>query len=133
MTWIFWLAASLVAYTYVGYAGWLRLRVLWRLRPVMRGAITPPVTVVMVVRNEEKILESKLKNLISLDYPQHQLQIVVVSDGSDDSTEQILREYWGDPRIHAVLNQLPKGRPRELTTLSKLRKANWFCSRMRAK
>jgi len=110
MIWIFWIAAALVAYTYVGYAGWLRLRMFWRLRPVMRGAITPPVSVVMVVRNEEKILESKLRNLLALDYPGDQLQMVVVSDGSNDATAQILREYSRDPRIHAVLNQLSGGK-----------------------
>ena len=110
MTWIFWLAAVLVAYTYVGYPGWLRLRMLWRSRPVMRGAITPPISVVMVVRNEEKIVGSKLQNLLSLDYPADRLEIVVVSDGSSDGTEQILQDYARDARIQAVLNQLPKGK-----------------------
>jgi biofilm PGA synthesis N-glycosyltransferase PgaC len=110
MTWIFWLAAALVAYTYVGYPGWLRLRMLWRSRPVMRGAITPPISVVMVVRNEEKIVGSKLQNLLSLDYPADRLEIVVVSDGSSDGTEQILQDYARDARIQAVLNQLPQGK-----------------------
>jgi poly-beta-1,6-N-acetyl-D-glucosamine synthase len=110
MIWIFWIAAALVAYTYVGYAGWLRLRMLWRSRPVLRGQVTPFVSVVMVVRNEEKILESKLKNLLSLDYPEDRLQIVVVSDGSNDGTEQILREYSPNERVQVVLNQLSKGK-----------------------
>jgi len=110
MIWIFWLAAALVAYTFAGYAGWLRLRMLWRLRPVMRGPVTPTVSIVMVVRNEEKILESKLKNLLSLDYPGDRLQIVVVSDGSSDGTEEILRGHSGDSKVLAVLNQLPNGK-----------------------
>ena len=110
MIWAFWMAAAVVGYTYVGYAGWLRLRRLWRSRPVLRGPVTPLVSVVMVVRNEEKILESKLKNLLSLDYPEDRLQIVVVSDGSNDGTEQILREYSGKERVQAVLNQLSKGK-----------------------
>lgn len=110
MIWIFWLAAMLVAYTYAGYAGWLRLRMFWRSRPVMRSGITPQISIVMVVRNEEKILESKLQNLLSLDYPQDRIQVIVVSDGSNDRTEQILREYARDPRIHVVLNQLGKGK-----------------------
>jgi poly-beta-1,6-N-acetyl-D-glucosamine synthase len=107
---VFWLAAALVAYTYVGYAGWLRLRLLWRAHPVLRGAVAPTVSVIMVVRNEEKILESKLQNLFSLEYPQDQLQIVVVSDGSTDRTEQILHECARDARVHVILNQLPKGK-----------------------
>lgn len=110
MTWLFWFAAALVAYTYVGYAGWVRLRLLWRSHPVLRGAITPSVCVVMVVRNEERVLESKLQNVLSLDYPEDQLQVVVVSDGSNDGTEQILQKYTRDPRVHVVLNQLSKGK-----------------------
>jgi hypothetical protein len=57
--WIFWVAAGLIAYTYVGYLCWLRLRLLWRYHPVIRGACTPSVSIVMVVHNEELVLERK--------------------------------------------------------------------------
>jgi len=110
MTLAFWLAAALVAYTYAGYACWLRLRLLWRFHPVRRGSITPSVSIVMVVRNEEKVLESKLQNLLRLDYPENRIQIIVVSDGSTDRTDKILREYARDSRVHVILNQLPKGK-----------------------
>jgi cellulose synthase/poly-beta-1,6-N-acetylglucosamine synthase-like glycosyltransferase len=110
MIWIFRLAAALVAYTYVGYSAWLRFRLLWRSRPVRRGTVTPTVSVVMVVRNEEQILESKLQNLLSLDYPEGLVQIVVVSDGSTDRTQKILQDYARDARVHIILNQLSKGK-----------------------
>ncbi len=102
------MAAVLIVYTYVGYPCWLRLRLLWRCRPAMRGAFAPTASIVMVVRNEEQVLERKLRNLLTLDYPP--CQIVVVSDGSTDRTEQILREYARDPRFQVVLNQLPHGK-----------------------
>ncbi|HEY3973296.1 MAG TPA: glycosyltransferase family 2 protein [Candidatus Sulfotelmatobacter sp.] len=110
MRWAFWLSAGLVAYTYLGYACWLRVRLLWRARPVQHGDAAPPVSIVMIVRNEEKILADKLENLLSLDYPAEECQIIVVSDGSTDGTEEILRGYARDPRIHIVLNQLPQGK-----------------------
>ena len=110
MKWIFWLAAGLIAYTYAGYACWLRLRVLWRSRPVRRGPCAPSISIAMVVRNEERILRAKLQNLMTLDYPIHECQIIVVSDGSTDETEGILREFARDPRVHIVLNQLPQGK-----------------------
>jgi cellulose synthase/poly-beta-1,6-N-acetylglucosamine synthase-like glycosyltransferase len=115
MKWVFWLAAGLIAYTYVGYACWLRLRMLWRFRPVQRWSYvsapdTPLVSIVMVVRNEEQILETKLQNLLGLDYPADRCQIIVISDGSTDRTEEILREYGRDARIHIVLNQLAQGK-----------------------
>lgn len=110
MKYWFWLAAGLIAYTYLGYACWLRVRLLWRSRPVQRGSSTPFVSVVMVVRNEQQTLETKLKNLMELDYPVDRCQIIVVSDGSTDQTESILRAHGNDPRIHVVLNQLAQGK-----------------------
>jgi cellulose synthase/poly-beta-1,6-N-acetylglucosamine synthase-like glycosyltransferase len=110
MKWVFWLAAALVAYTYVGYACWLRFRMLWRFHPVQRGSSTPLVSIAMVVRNEEQTLEAKLENLLGLDYPADRRQIIVVSDGSTDRTEEILRAYAGNPRVHIVLNQLAQGK-----------------------
>jgi len=110
MTWIFWLAAALVAYTYVGYVCWLRLRMFWRYRPVRQGSFIPFVSVVMVVRNEEKTIDSKLHNLISLDYPADRYHMIVVSDGSTDRTEEILREWGRDSRMTIVLNQISRGK-----------------------
>ena len=107
---MFWVAAALVAYTFVGYTCWLKLRLLWRARPVRRGPNTPTVSMVMVVRNEEQILECKMQNLLALDYPAERCQIVVVSDGSTDGTEGILHRYGSDPRVQVVLNQLPQGK-----------------------
>ena len=110
MRYAFWLAAGLIAYTYLGYACWLRLRTLWASRPVRRGSSTPLVTIAMVVRNEEEILEAKLQNLLGLDYPTDRCQIIVVSDGSTDGTENILRAFGIDSRIHVVFNQLAQGK-----------------------
>jgi biofilm PGA synthesis N-glycosyltransferase PgaC len=108
--WIFWAGVSLVAYTYFGYATWLWLRCRWRRREVRRGPYSPFVSVVMVVRNEERVLQRKLENLLTLDYPAERLQLVVVSDGSTDRTEAILHEYAGNPRVNVALNQLPRGK-----------------------
>jgi len=110
MKWIFWGAALLVAYTYAGYVGWLWLRArLWPW-PVLRAKQEPSVSIVMVVRNEERWLESKLRNLMELDYPPERCQIVVVSDGSTDRTEAILRAHANNPRVQVVMNQLSRGK-----------------------
>ena len=110
MTWVFWAAAFLIAYTYVGYVGWLWLRArLWPW-PVLRSQQEPSVSVVMVVRNEERWLERKLRNLLELEYPPSLCQIVVVSDGSTDHTEAILRRHADDPRVQVLLNQLSRGK-----------------------
>lgn len=110
MKYLFWLAAGLIAYTYLGYACWLRVRMLWRSRPVQRGSFTPLVSIAMVVRNEQQVVETKLKNLMGLDYPADRCQIIVVSDGSTDRTESILRTYGSDSRIHIMLKKLAQGK-----------------------
>ncbi len=110
MTWVFWLAAAVIVYAYVGYLGWLWLRAQWRPWPVRRGRLELPISVVMVVRNEEAVLEQKLRNLLELDYPGNNFQIIVVSDGSRDGTEGILREYARNPQVHVLLNQLTGGK-----------------------
>ena len=107
---VFWLAAGLIAYTYVGYVGWLRLRMLWRSRPVRRGPSTPSVSIVMVVRNEEQSSGEKLQNLLGLDYPGDRRQIIVVSDGSPTGPEEILARTGRIRRVHIVLNQLAQGK-----------------------
>jgi cellulose synthase/poly-beta-1,6-N-acetylglucosamine synthase-like glycosyltransferase len=68
----------------------------------------------MVVRNEESVLERKLQNLLGLDYPPDLCQVVVVSDGSTDRTEDILHEQAGNPRLLVVREQLQGGKARGL-------------------
>lgn len=116
MKWVFWGAAFLIAYTYVGYVFWLRLRLLCRPRPARRGESTPTVSIAMVVRNEEERLEDKLQNLLSLDYPA--CQIIVVSDGSSDGTEKILRAQAS--RLELVLNPDTRGKASCLNDAIKL-------------
>jgi cellulose synthase/poly-beta-1,6-N-acetylglucosamine synthase-like glycosyltransferase len=122
MKYIFWFAAALVAYSYLGYPAWLWLRSRWSPRPVRRSSghsfvessenlsATPAVSAVMVVRNEEAVIARKLENLLSLDYPQAKLDVVVVSDGSSDRTSSILADYSCD----SALPGAPRARVRTL-------------------
>ena len=106
----FWCAAALVFYAYLGYAAWLWFYSRLRPWPLRRGTHLPFVSVVMVVRDEEKTLAQKLKNLAALDYPQDRLEFVVASDGSRDATERILSEAARDPRCRALIFPEPKGK-----------------------
>jgi cellulose synthase/poly-beta-1,6-N-acetylglucosamine synthase-like glycosyltransferase len=90
---LFWSSLGVVAYTYAGYP--LLIASLARLRPrgVRGAAIEPTVTVVLAAHNEEATIARKLDNLLALDYPAEKLQIVVISDGSTDQTDQIVEGY----------------------------------------
>ncbi len=102
MRWVFWSAVVVIGYTYAGYPAWLWVRSRLKPWPVQTGANEPFVSIVMVVRNEEKMVARKMENLLALDYPEQNAEVVVVSDGSTDGTEAILRDYAHNPRVHAV-------------------------------
>lgn len=110
MKWVFWTAVVVIAYAYAGYPFWLWMRAHLRPRPARRGPVQPTISVVMVVRNEGTVLREKLRNLLELEYPAERCQIVVVSDGSTDGTEAILRDYAHNLRVHVVFNQLACGK-----------------------
>ncbi len=111
---VFWIAAALVGYSYLGYPAWLWLRSRWSPRPARRSSgpssATPAVSAVMVVRNEESVIARKLDNLLTLDYPQGNLEVIVVSDGSSDRTPAILAGYARDSRVRALMKPEPHGK-----------------------
>ena len=107
---LFWGASLFIAYTYLGYVGWLWIRARVRPWPVLHAKHEPHVSILMVVRNEEGVIAQKLENLLALDYPAKKSQIIVVSDGSTDRSNEILREYAANPRIQIVLKQISEGK-----------------------
>lgn len=98
----------MVIYTYFGYVVLLRLQVHFRSRPVVRGQITPSVSVIIAAHNEQNSLPAKLENLRLMEYPPDQLQVIVASDGSTDRTVDILREHSSN--IDAVILEHPNGK-----------------------
>jgi len=102
VTVLFWVSLSLIAYAYVGYAILLGVVSRFRLRGYSRGAITPPISIVMIVHNEERNLPAKLANLAAIEYPANLVEIVVASDASTDRTNAILQSA-GEQIIPVIL------------------------------
>jgi cellulose synthase/poly-beta-1,6-N-acetylglucosamine synthase-like glycosyltransferase len=102
---LFWTALAVTLYVYVGYptllAVWARLAP----KPVRRSPVTPAISIIIAARNEAASLQARIENLLASDYPPELMQIIVVSDGSTDPTEDILAFYKGE--VDAVL--LPPG------------------------
>lgn len=110
MRFVFWGGLFVVLYTYAGYPVWLWLRACWRPHPPTRAEFLPSVSVVMVVRNEEKVLREKLSNLLRLDYPAQNLEFVVISDGSTDGTDVILSEFAAEARLRWAAKPVASGK-----------------------
>lgn len=101
ITIVFWASVGLLGYVYVLYPALVSFLAARFGRPVNRGDISPRVTIILTVYNEEDCIAAKLDNLSSLNYPRELIDILVVSDGSSDSTEKIAAMY--DPRRVSVL------------------------------
>jgi poly-beta-1,6-N-acetyl-D-glucosamine synthase len=101
MKFLFWSSLSLIFFAYAGYPIWLYFRARFRPRPVRRASIFPSVSILLAVHNEEKYLPAKLHNLAALDYPADHVEVIVVSDGSRDRTNEILA-VWENPRRRTV-------------------------------
>jgi cellulose synthase/poly-beta-1,6-N-acetylglucosamine synthase-like glycosyltransferase len=121
MTWLFWGSVAVIAYTYFGYPAWLWLRCQWKSVPVARAPFLPSVSIVMVVRNEAAVLERKLRNLLALDYPAELCELVIVSDGSTDATEQVLAANAGE-RIRTLILSEARGKAAGLSEAMRVAK-----------
>jgi cellulose synthase/poly-beta-1,6-N-acetylglucosamine synthase-like glycosyltransferase len=97
LAYAFWCAACLILYTYFGYPAWIYLRS--RLHPWLprQELIFPSVSVILAVHNGAALLRQKVDHLLSLDYPRDRMEIVIVSDGSTDGTEDLLNELSSPP------------------------------------
>ena len=88
------LAASLLMYHYVLYPALVvGLAHLVRPRTAVETATWPRVSFVIAAYNEERVIAAKLRNTLELDYPRNSLEIIVASDGSDDTTAAIVGAF----------------------------------------
>ena len=95
---MFWVCLFLTLYPYINYP---LLVVVWSRvggRPWDQGDEFPRISLIISVYNEERVIRQKLENALALDYPKDRFEILVVSDGSTDATEEIVSSF-DDSRI----------------------------------
>ena len=92
---VFALACALMLYALIGYPlllNWLAKRAK---NPVRKDDKLRTVSFVIAVYNGEKFLERKLKAIFAQNYPRERIEVLVVSDGSTDRTDEIARSFAG--------------------------------------
>jgi cellulose synthase/poly-beta-1,6-N-acetylglucosamine synthase-like glycosyltransferase len=98
---VFWACVALVAWTYAGYPLLVALvaSIVRRTAPAPRGL--PRLSVVIAACNEVASIGRKLEQTLALDYPAELMEIVVVSDGSTDGTDEVVAAC-SDPRVRLL-------------------------------
>src|SRR5204863_3591108 len=92
---VFLISSFLTFYVFVGYPLLLAFLARYFAKPILKKDLVEPVSVIICVRNGERWLRQKLDSVLALNYPSDQLEILVVSDGSTDRTEEIACSYSG--------------------------------------
>jgi len=103
---VFWFSLAVIGYSYFIYPLILMLfsavkqaisdtRYLWKKsqRRIIDKNNLPPVSIIIAAYNEESCIKARVENLLSLDYPQDKLTILIGSDGSQDNTADILTSF----------------------------------------
>ena len=96
---IFWFCLFLVFYTYIGYG--ILLWLLVQIKRLLKGKPQkrelpaddqlPDVILMICAYNEQDIVDFKMENTHQITYPK--LHVVWVTDGSNDSTNDLLAKY----------------------------------------
>lgn len=95
---LFFAALFIVFYTYIGYGILLYLlvrikRLLSPSPPKETSLFEPEVTILIAAYNEKDFVKLKVENTRDLDYPKEKLRHIWVTDGSNDTTPELLKEY----------------------------------------
>jgi cellulose synthase/poly-beta-1,6-N-acetylglucosamine synthase-like glycosyltransferase len=68
----------------------------------------PTCSLLIPAHNEAKVIGATIESMLKLNYPNNKLQIIVINDGSTDSTKEIIESYAAkDSRVE--LFDIPKG------------------------
>jgi cellulose synthase/poly-beta-1,6-N-acetylglucosamine synthase-like glycosyltransferase len=107
-------AAVIVAVAALPYLAFLALYGLVRPdgSPADKREAEPTVSIVLPTYNEADIIETKIADLLELDYPMEKVELIVV-DSSDDETPDLIREYLAD-RDHPELTLIGEDERRGL-------------------
>ena len=67
-------------------------------KPIQRPDVNycPKISFLIPVHNEASVIKKKLENILKLDYPRSELEVLFISDGSVDETNSIIKEHEND-------------------------------------
>jgi cellulose synthase/poly-beta-1,6-N-acetylglucosamine synthase-like glycosyltransferase len=90
----------------LAFAQWLRSR--RRDREHAGERYEPFVSVIVPAYNEERVIEATIRSLLNSDY--ENFEIIVVDDGSQDRTSEVVREHFGDQPLVRLFTEPNAGK-----------------------
>ncbi len=111
----------LLVWQFVGYPLVMGI-IAFRVKPKKKNySFTPFISILVPAYNEEKVIEGRIKNLDSLDYPKDKYEIIIVESGSSDSTAQIVNDLIsnrreGEPVLRLITEDERRGKASAINT-----------------
>lgn len=109
---IFWVSLFLIFYSYVGYGilVWILVKIKAAFsqgKPQAAAAaqVYPAVALVVAAYNEEDFMLEKIQNTLALDYPKDKLELIFITDGSNDNTPALVARYPDILLLHQPARQ----------------------------
>lgn len=97
---LFFFSFFIVFYSYIGYG--ILLYLLVKIKTYFFSpenvsqpdpAFEPGITLIVAAFNEAGFIEQKIQNCLDLDYPAVKLRLIFITDGSEDSTPEIISRF----------------------------------------
>jgi cellulose synthase/poly-beta-1,6-N-acetylglucosamine synthase-like glycosyltransferase len=105
----FWISLFVGLYPYLVYPVLASALAALRNHPVRADpSFVPRVTIVIAAFDEAAVIEATLRNKIGQDYPRELLEIIVVSDGSSDATDDVVRKVAAEDGRVQLIRQEPR-------------------------
>lgn len=105
---LFWLSTLLVCYIYAGYPLLLRFLPKRTLKPDADAPRHPKVTVLIPAFNEAPAIEKTILNKLAQNYPSNAIEIIVISDESEDGTDEIVKKLATEDSRIRLIRQSPR-------------------------
>jgi biofilm PGA synthesis N-glycosyltransferase PgaC len=109
---LFFISLFIIFYSYIGYG--IVIWILVKIKNAVSGKknlpandFRPPVTLIIAAYNEADFIEQKIANSLQLNYPEDKLQLLFITDGSNDATPAIIQQY---PRITLLHSDERRGK-----------------------
>lgn len=110
MAFVFWLSVTGLLMVFLVYPFFISIVNRIAVKEVNKENITPLISLIIAAYNEEDSIREKIENTISLNYPTEKKEIIVVSDGSTDNTNEIINSFEEQQNFHSIILEKNQGK-----------------------